>query len=108
MLASVRWLKEYVDIPWSAKTLADRMTMSGSKVEAISILDGRLSGVKVGRIVEAAPHPESERLWVCQVDVGDRTVQSVCGAPNTRAGLMVPAALPGAELPGIEGRIEEG
>lgn len=107
MLVSLRWLQDYVDIPWETTELAARLTRSGAKVESVRSLDHDYSGIVVGKIVEKKPHPDSDTLAICQVDVGGRRVQSVSGAPNVREGLLVPVALPGATLPGLEGAVAE-
>lgn len=107
MLVSLSWLKSYVDIPWDAHELAQRLTRIGAKVEAVHTLEHDYSRVVVGRITSAHPHPEASSLTVCAVDLGDRTAQSVTGAPNARPGLTVAAALPGASLPGLEGMVAE-
>ena len=101
MLVSLRWLQDYVDIPWSAPELADRLTMSGAKVEGIRELGQELHGVVAGRIAALERHPAREDLHVVTVDLGGRRVVSVCGAPNVAAGMMVAVALPGARLPGL-------
>lgn len=108
MLVSLRWLKDYVDIPWSAHVLADRLTMIGAKVEGIHELGAGLSDVYVGKITRVEPHPKSDELFVCQVDVGGKSVQSVCGASNTAEGLLVAVALPGASLTGLERPVRAG
>lgn len=103
----MRWLQDFVDIPWKAHELAHRLTRAGAKVEGVHSLDHDYSGVVVGRIVERAPHPDSDTLTVCRVDVGGRQVQAVTGAPNVREGLLVPVALPGASLPGLGSAVAE-
>jgi len=107
MLVPLSWLKEYVDIPWDVHELARRLINAGAKVEAVHTLEHDYSGVVVGRITGAEPHPEAEGLTVCRVDVGGRTVQSVTGATNARPGMLVPVALAGASLPGLGGPVRE-
>ena len=107
MLVSLRWLKTYVDIPWSAHELAARLTQAGAKVEGVHTFEHDYEGVVVGRITKVEPHPDADSLKICQVDLGERTVQSVSGAPNVRVGLVTPVALPGATLPGLEGEVAE-
>lgn len=99
MKVTLSWLKEFVDIPLSAEELAHTLTMTGLEVESIEAIERPFSGVVVGRIVRCQPHPQADKLQVCQVDAGrgeEYTV--VCGAPNARAGLLAPLALPGATL----------
>jgi len=101
MLISLNWLKEHVDIPWSPEELAERLTMTGLEVESIVHLNPGLEKVRVGRILTVEPHPNSETLHVCRVDVGTgEPLQIVCGAPNAAEGQVVAVALPGAVLPG--------
>jgi len=107
MLVSLSWLKDYVDVPWGAHELAQRLTRIGAKVEGVHAFEHDYSKVVVGRITGARPHPEADALTVCEVDLGGRTLCSVTGAPNARAGLLVPVALPGATLPGLAGAVKE-
>lgn len=101
MKISLNWLREWVDLPADAQDIAHRLTMAGIECEAAPLLPAPLAGVVVARIAEIAPHPDADKLRVCQVDAGDgRLHQIVCGAPNARQGLLAPVALPGAELPG--------
>jgi phenylalanyl-tRNA synthetase beta subunit (EC 6.1.1.20) len=100
MLVPLKWLKEYVDIDISTKELTDRLTMTGSKVEAIEDMGENIQKVVVGRILSVESHPNADKLVVCKVDVGDDTIQIVTGAPNVKEGQLVPVALHGAHLPG--------
>jgi phenylalanyl-tRNA synthetase beta chain len=103
------WLRAFCDPPLSTQALADLLTMSGMEVEELRPVAPRFSGVVVGRILSAEPHPQADRLKVCRVDAGDLSpdgpLQIVCGAPNARAGICVPLATVGAELPpGADGK----
>ncbi len=95
------WLREFCNPPLSTQQLADLLTMSGMEVEELRPVTPPFSGVVVAEIVEVAPHPSADRLRVCRVDIGggDGLLQIVCGAPNARAGIRVPLATVGAELP---------
>tara|TARA_R110001599_G_scaffold353742_2_gene596100 strand:- start:94639 stop:97014 length:2376 start_codon:yes stop_codon:yes gene_type:complete len=97
---SEQWLREWVDPVLTSEELAHQITMAGLEVEAIEPVAGSFSGVVVARIVSAEPHPDADKLRVCQVETGNETVQIVCGAPNARVGLMAPLARLGAVLPG--------
>ncbi len=98
---SLRWLKDYVDIDVPVKEYCDRMTMSGSKVEGYTDLGAEISRVVVGHVVEIERHPDSDHLFICQVDVGvGEPVQIVTGAQNVNKGDWVPAALDNSTLPG--------
>lgn len=101
MKVSLNWLREWVAPDVDAETLAARLSLAGLESEAAPMLSRLPSQMVVGRIAQIAAHPDADRLRVCQVDVGGTELQQiVCGAPNAAAGLLVPAALPGAELPG--------
>ncbi|MBA1335785.1 MAG: Phenylalanyl-tRNA synthetase beta chain [Firmicutes bacterium] len=100
MLVPVNWLKDYVDIDMDVKTLADTLTMSGTKVELILDASQEISNVVVGKVIEMKPHPNADRLLIAMVDVGDRVLQIITGAQNVKAGHYVPIALDGAVLPG--------
>lgn len=104
MKAPIGWLKDFTNIDVSAHELADKMTMSGSKVE--EVIETRLSGVYVGRINTVKEHPDSDHLHILTVDFGrdelGHDVQIVCGAPNVYEGMLCPIAAVGAILPEIE------
>ena len=102
MRVPLNWLREYVDPPIDTHLLADRLTMTGTNVEAIHRhgVDA-LENFVVGRVLEAEQHPNADRLSVCLVDIGDpdHPQQIVCGAPNVAAGQTVAVAKPGAVMP---------
>ena len=94
------WLREFCNPPLSTQQLADTLTMAGLEVEDLQPVAPPFSKVVVGEIKEAVQHPNADRLRVCQVDVGQGSLLNiVCGAPNARAGIKIPCALVGAELP---------
>jgi len=94
------WLREFCDPQLSTQQLADTLTMGGLEVEDLHPVAPPFHGVVVGEIKEAVQHPNADRLRVCQVDVGQGSLLNiVCGAPNARAGIKVPCAVVGAELP---------
>ena len=94
------WLREFCNPPIGSAELCDLLTMSGMEVEEARPAAPPFSGVVVGKVLEVARHPNADRLNVCLVDVGAGALLSiVCGAPNVRAGIKVPCALVGAELP---------
>ncbi len=95
------WLRRFVSPDWNADEIAERLTMAGLEVEETIRAAPPFQGVVVARVVEAARHPDADRLSVCQVDAGDGRLRTiVCGAPNVAADMRVACALPGAELPG--------
>lgn len=102
MKLPMSWLSDYTDISGvSPKEYADKITMSGSKVEGVENLGADIDKVVVGKVVKCEMHPDSDHLHVCMVDVGeDEPLQIVCGAPNVAEGQKVPVALNGSILPG--------
>ncbi|TLM99054.1 MAG: phenylalanine--tRNA ligase subunit beta, partial [Actinobacteria bacterium] len=101
MKVSLKWLSDLVTVELSPKEFADKLDMTGTAVEAVTVAGEALDGVVVGQIAEKVKHPEADKLWVTTVDVGDGTPrQIVCGAQNFEAGDKVPVALVGAVLPG--------
>ena len=100
MKTSIEWLKEYADINVDAKTLADRLTMTGSKVETIEQKGNDIKNVVVGKILEIKKHPDADKLIVTKVDIGEKIVQIVTGADNVHVGDIIPIAKDGSELPG--------
>lgn len=101
MKIALSWLADFVDIPWDAGELARRLTASGFEVEGSEPAAPAFSGVVVAQITAIAPHPEADKLRICQVDAGKGApLQIVCGAANARAGLKVALAQVGAVLPG--------
>ncbi len=106
MRVPLSWLREFVDVPLSGRELGSRLTMAGFELEALETAAPPFTGVVVAEIVEAAKHPQAEKLQVCKVraagpDQKDaQLLQIVCGAANARAGLKVALATVGAKLPG--------
>ena len=99
MRLSENWLREYVSPPLTTGQLAHQLTMAGLEVESVSPAAGSFSGVIVAEVLETEPHPAADKLRVCRVNNGREVIQIVCGAPNVRAGIRVPLAEIGAELP---------
>ncbi|WP_101925856.1 MULTISPECIES: phenylalanine--tRNA ligase subunit beta [Luteimonas] len=98
MKFSENWLRQHVKTDATRDELAATLTAIGLEVEEITPLGDALAGVVVARIVSAEKHPEADRLQVCQVDAGGRTLQIVCGAPNARPGLVAPLATIGTTV----------
>ena len=97
------WLREFCNPPINTQQLADTLTMAGLEVEELQTVAPPFTKVVVGEIVSVEQHPDADRLRVCKVNVGkEHTLSIVCGAPNARAGIKVPCALVGAELPPSE------
>ena len=101
MNISRKWLKEFVDIQASDREYDEIMTVAGQKVETTTRLDAEIQNVKVGRVLSIVRHPNSDHMWICQIDVGQGApVQIVTGAQNVREGDLVPAALHDSRLAG--------
>ena len=101
MNLSRKWLSEFVKIDVPDKEFAEAMTLSGSKVEGTADLGAEISNVVVGRILSMERHPDSDHMWVCQLDVGqNEPVQIVTGAWNIHEVDLVPVALHNSTLPG--------
>jgi len=101
MKVPCRWIADYVDIDLSDEgidRLAERLTLAGIEVEGIA-RTGSLTKTVVGRVTHVRPHPNADRLSLCTVDAGTKTVEVVCGAPNVAEDVLVPLALDGATLP---------
>jgi phenylalanyl-tRNA synthetase beta chain len=99
MKFTVNWLKEYINLDITVEALADKLTMLGLEVDSVDELYTDLESIKVAEILSVRPHPDADRLTLCDVSVGSEQFQVVCGAPNAREGLMTPIALPGTTLP---------
>ncbi len=100
MNVTLNWLKTYIDFNFSPDELAERLTMLGIEVESIKQLGAGLEGVVVGKVASIRPHPNADKLVLCQVDVGGGdALQIVCGAPNVSEGMLAPVATIGTELP---------
>lgn len=101
MLFSESWLRTYVNPAISSEELQDALTMHGLEVDEARKAAPDFTGVVIAEVVECRDHENSDHLHVCQVNAGTgELIQIVCGAPNVRAGVRVPCAMVGAELPG--------
>ena len=108
MNLSRKWLSEFVTVDANDKDFAEAMTLSGSKVETTEDLGAEISNVVAGQVLSLERHPDSDHMWVCQINVGkDEPVQIVTGAWNVHEGDMVPVALHKSTLPGGK-KIEKG
>lgn len=106
MKFSLTWLKQHLDTSASIDEIAEAMTMAGLEVEAVLDPGAKLSDFTAARIVEAAQHPNADRLRVCQVETKDGMKEIVCGAPNARAGLVTIYAPIGTYVPGLDVTLE--
>ena len=109
MKLSRKWLNEFVDVgSVGDREFAEAMTLSGSKVEVTEVLNESLKNVVAGRIVKMEKHPDSDHMWICQLDIGEaEPTQIVTGAWNIHEGDMVPVARHKSLLPGGK-KIEKG
>jgi len=98
MIVPENWLRDFVAIGTDIERLAQRLTMSGLEVESCAPVAPPVKGVVVAEILAVERHPNADQLTVCTVNAGKERVKVVCGAPNARAGMKAPLALPGASL----------
>ncbi len=102
MLVSLNEISKYVDISGLSKEeIASRLTFSGIEVEEIKTLS-KATSLVVGKVISCIPHPNSDHLHVCKIDIKDEILDIVCGAPNCKEGIKVIVAKVGAKLPGGE------
>jgi phenylalanyl-tRNA synthetase beta chain len=108
MKISLNWLKELVDITLTPEELAKTLTIAGFEVEDIEDRRTWAEGVVIGKVVDRQPHPNADKLSVCQVDIGGETPsQIVCGASNVCANIYVPVATLNSYLPKIDLKIKK-
>lgn len=104
-MISLNWVKDYIDLDGiDLNDLALKVTKAGVNVE--KVITNHIDNLVIGKVLSCKMHPDSNHLHVCQVDVGTKNLQIVCGAPNVRSGIKVIVALVGAKLPG--GEIKKG
>ena len=101
MNTSYKWLKAYVpDLDVTPQQYRDAMTLTGTKVEEYRCLDKNLEKIVTGQILRIEKHPDADKLVVCQVDVGEKTIQIVTGAANMKEGDKVCVVLSGGRVAG--------
>ena len=109
MKVSLKWLNEYVDVPTDLKAFCDRLDLTGTGVEGVEKTGAAFDKIVTAQVLEKVPHPDSDHMWVCKVDVGVNNVdeqgnpeplQIVCGAQNFNEGDHIVTAMIGATLPG--------
>lgn len=101
MNTTLSWIKAYVpDLDVDAQEYADAMTLTGTKVEGFVRADADLDRIVIGQITKIEKHPDADKLIICQVNVGDQTLQIVTGAPNVKVGDKVPVVLDGGRVAG--------
>ena len=100
MRFSLNWLRQWVPTDLDAERVAEHLTAAGLEVDEVEAVGEGLDGVVVAEIIDCRPHPDADRLKVCEVEFGgDAPVTIVCGAPNARVGLKAPLATIGTRLP---------
>ncbi|MFW6358454.1 MAG: phenylalanine--tRNA ligase subunit beta [Chroococcales cyanobacterium] len=108
MRISLNWLRELVNFTVSPEELAETLTLAGFEVEDIEDRRQWANGVVVGQVLDCQPHPNADKLRVCQVDIGqDSPSNIVCGASNVRADIYVPVATLGTYLPKIDLKLKK-
>ncbi len=111
MNTSLSWIKMFVpELDVTPQEYMDGMTLSGTKVENYDVMNKDLDKIVVGKIVEQEPHPDSDHLVICQVDVGQESpIQIVTGAPNSHVGMLCPVVLDGGRVAGgHDGKMTKG
>ena len=101
MNTALSWIKAYVpELDCTDKEYCDAMTLSGTKVEGYERTDKNLQCIVVGQIIKIEKHPDADKLIVCQVNIGSKTIQIVTGASNVKEGDKVPVVLDGGKVAG--------
>ena len=101
MNTALSWIKAYVpELECSGQEYLDALTLSGTKVETYECLDKNLKDIYVGQIISIERHPDADKLIICQVDLGDKKLQIVTGAPNVKVGDKVPVVIDGGKVAG--------
>jgi phenylalanyl-tRNA synthetase beta chain len=116
MRVSFEWLREYAPTDRDPRAIAEALLGAGLEVSEFEDLSAGLEKVVVAELISVSPHPNADRLTICDVRTPERTHRIVCGAKNMKAGDRVALALPGARLPAgmeirrskIRGEVSEG
>jgi phenylalanyl-tRNA synthetase beta chain len=99
MKISLEWLKKYVPIDIPIEELATKLTLAGLEVENIEYLGKKYENFVIGKVITVAKHPNADKLFICDVNIGKEDITLVCGASNVTAGQKVIVGLPGAIVP---------
>ena len=98
-MISLEWVKDYIDISdENLYELAEKIKKAGINIEAV--ISNHIDNLVIGEVLKCKKHPDSDHLNICEVNIGEKTIQIVCGASNVKDGIKVIVALPGAVLPG--------
>ena len=99
MQVPYNWLKTYIDFPYTPDQLSQKLTMAGLEVEDMEYLGEGLEDIVIGKITEIKDHPNADKLKICTVDLGNKKLQMITGAPNVSKNIKVPVAEVGVTLP---------
>lgn len=108
MKFTLSWLKDHLETDASLADIGKALTSIGLEVEDIIDPATTLTGFVTGHVQTAEKHPDADRLRLCTVDIGERMLQVVCGAPNARAGIKVAVAVPGCVIPATGDVLKKG
>ncbi|MBI3784871.1 MAG: phenylalanine--tRNA ligase subunit beta [Deltaproteobacteria bacterium] len=100
MKVTWNWLGEFVDLTLPLEQLTERLDMAGLEVESVEERGRQVDGVRVAQVTSVAPHPQADRLRICEIRTADLSASVVCGAANVASGQRVAYAPPGTRLPG--------
>src|ERR1700677_1446012 len=100
MKFTLSWLKTHLETDTAIEAITDTLTRIGLELEGVENRGAAIASFRVALVIEAAPHPNADRLRACKVDTGDGIVSVVCGAPNARTGMKAVFAAPGSFIPG--------
>ena len=100
MKFTLSWLKTHLETDAPLDHITDTLTRIGLELEGVEDRGAALASFRIAHVIEAAPHPNADRLRACKVDIGDGIVSVVCGAPNARTGMKAVFAAPGSVIPG--------
>ncbi len=99
MQVPYNWLKTYIDFPYTPEEMSQKLTMAGLEVEGMEYLGEGLEDIVIGEIIELKDHPNADKLKICEVDLGNKKIQMITGAPNVSENIKVPVAEVGVTLP---------
>jgi phenylalanyl-tRNA synthetase beta chain len=108
MKFSLSWLKTHLETDASVEAITSTLTRIGLELEGVENRGAAIAAFRIAHVIEAAPHPNADRLRACKVDTGDGIVSVVCGAPNARTGMKAVFAAPGSFIPGTNVTLKVG
>src|SRR5580693_5110687 len=108
MKFTLSWLKSHLETDASLERITDTLTQIGLELEGVENRGAAIASFRIAHVIEAAPHPNADRLRACTVDTGDGIVSVVCGAPNARSGMKAVFAAPGSFIPGTNVTLKVG